>query len=365
MKRNTTIDIIKGLGIILIVAGHSGSPVYNFVYLFHVAIFFIASGYCYNPKYSENLSSVFSFIAKKFKTLWLPYVLCNSLFVLLHNFFIKIHVYTNDPTILEYVSGAHICLTDALSVKQMLLYIVKNLFFIGGTQIGGATWFLACLMYLLVGYCVLDYIIRRLFKRIPSNYIQCALSIIFLIFGYLCSQNGWSFAGIERFLSFYCFIFIGSWLNTSGFYHRTINASTHFVLLLGSFLPLLWLMNLGSVNVAGNGYPNPIFLLAATLLGWQFLYEAATFAQKLPRLTKALIAIGQSTISIMIFHFLAFKTVSLMIVLLYKLPFCLIAAFPNLYGDKGWWILYTLVGVLLPFALHKIYIRVRHFICAL
>lgn len=343
MKRNTTIDMLKGFGIILIVIGHSGSPFYHFVYLFHVAIFFIASGYCYNPDYSRDLHSVLSFVTKKFKTLWFPYVLWNSVFVLLHNVFVKINVYNSSP----------------LSLKKMLISILKNCFFIGGTQMGGATWFLACLMYLTVGYCILDYLFRRIIRRIPSIHIQSIFSIIFLALGYLCSQRGWGFAGIERFLSFYCFIHIGFLLRTSGIYDRVWKVWTHLALLLGSLIPLLFLQHRGTIDICGNSYPNPAFLLISTLLGWQLLYELATLVQKIPRLTGVLSAIGQSSLSIMIFHFLAFKPVSLLIVLLYKEPLSSIAAFPNLYGNQGWWILYTLVGVSVPFAFHQIYRRAR------
>lgn len=48
--RNTKIDVIKGMAIILVVLGHCGFPATNFIYLFHMAVFFIASGYCWNEK---------------------------------------------------------------------------------------------------------------------------------------------------------------------------------------------------------------------------------------------------------------------------------------------------------------------------
>lgn len=44
LKRDSTIDIIKGFGIILMVMGHSGSPLTGLIYMFHMAIFFMASG---------------------------------------------------------------------------------------------------------------------------------------------------------------------------------------------------------------------------------------------------------------------------------------------------------------------------------
>lgn len=49
-KRDSCIDIIKGLGISFMVAGHCGSPITKFITLFHMAIFFVASGYCYKEK---------------------------------------------------------------------------------------------------------------------------------------------------------------------------------------------------------------------------------------------------------------------------------------------------------------------------
>ena len=37
--RDATIDILKGIGIILMVAGHCGAPFTSYIYLFHMAIF--------------------------------------------------------------------------------------------------------------------------------------------------------------------------------------------------------------------------------------------------------------------------------------------------------------------------------------
>lgn len=50
--RNKNIDIIKGIGIILIVAGHALSPYSIWFSSWFVQIFFIASGYLYNEQYS-------------------------------------------------------------------------------------------------------------------------------------------------------------------------------------------------------------------------------------------------------------------------------------------------------------------------
>lgn len=71
-ERNISIDIIKGIGIILMVGGHCGMPFTHFIYLFHMAIFFMASGYCFNASNSETMQDVLSFVKRKFKGLWFP-----------------------------------------------------------------------------------------------------------------------------------------------------------------------------------------------------------------------------------------------------------------------------------------------------
>ena len=54
-KRIPEIDILKGIAIILVVIGHTRVPGNSFIYLLHMAVFFIASGYFYSEKSSEAL----------------------------------------------------------------------------------------------------------------------------------------------------------------------------------------------------------------------------------------------------------------------------------------------------------------------
>jgi len=107
-SRNVEIDILKGIGILLMVAGHSGVPFTRFIYLFHMAIFFIASGYCYKVYYSDSLENTLIFMKKRFISLWIPYVFWGILYTVLNNWFIHLNIYTDNPLILNYtnVGGA-------------------------------------------------------------------------------------------------------------------------------------------------------------------------------------------------------------------------------------------------------------------
>ena len=79
------VDIAKGIGIILVVFGHIKYIYCDEIYLvikqFHMPLFFI-SGY-FIKICNINLKSE---IYKKIKTLYVPFVVINVLFVVLHNF---------------------------------------------------------------------------------------------------------------------------------------------------------------------------------------------------------------------------------------------------------------------------------------
>lgn len=57
-------DIVKGIGIIAIVLGHSCYFAVGFVYLFHLALFFFVSGYLYSEK--KYGDAPFAFFGNRF-----------------------------------------------------------------------------------------------------------------------------------------------------------------------------------------------------------------------------------------------------------------------------------------------------------
>lgn len=171
-NRNISIDIIKGIGIILMVGGHCGMPFTHFIYLFHMAIFFMASGYCFNASNSETMQDVLSFVKRKFKGLWFPYVLWTAVFSLLHNVFIKTGIYSPDPW----------------SISEIGKNIIKSFFLHGHTQLGSALWFISTLMQIAVLYCCIDYVIKKVTVSKKANFLlQGAVSIVFLAVGYRCA----------------------------------------------------------------------------------------------------------------------------------------------------------------------------------
>lgn len=82
------IDILKGLGIFLVILGHTikNNDLYLWIYSFHMPLFFFISGYLMNPQ--TKLVCYKSFVWKKAKSLLLPFVFFR-IFLVIYWFFIE------------------------------------------------------------------------------------------------------------------------------------------------------------------------------------------------------------------------------------------------------------------------------------
>lgn len=94
--RDFTIDIGKGIAIILMCVGHSYVCTFldTFIYLFHMAFFFMMSGYFFREK---NLASPKTFLWKRIKGLYFPFVKWAFIFVALHNVFTTLGIIREKP----------------------------------------------------------------------------------------------------------------------------------------------------------------------------------------------------------------------------------------------------------------------------
>ncbi|MGL4403323.1 MAG: acyltransferase family protein, partial [Fusobacteriaceae bacterium] len=69
MKRNHTIDIVKGLGIFLVILGHNPNPLNGYIFSFHMPLFFILGGI-----YHSSKGEYLTFLKKKANALLVPYI---------------------------------------------------------------------------------------------------------------------------------------------------------------------------------------------------------------------------------------------------------------------------------------------------
>ena len=368
-KRIEELDIIKALAIICMVLGHSGFWGTGFVFLFHMAVFFIASGCTYSSRSSDSTGNVIDFIRKKIVRLWFPFFFWRTLWTLLNNWFIRVNILTDNPELLEYTKSMKIMNLNSqppavhmMSVREMLVNIVNSAFFRGFSKVGGALWFLGTLFFVSVSFCIADYLIKKIFRRDPL-FFQVVISVILLGFSYYCHITGFGLDALARLSCSYYLFFLGTVLMRFRNRFAQIGRGKMLAAFAVSFVILIIMDAMGhhkiQITIGSNFYPNPLFFAAASVCGWVFLYSISYFLKNTP-LKKPLTVIGSCTMGILALHYLSFKIVCAIVVKVYGLPSFCIAARPHLYGDTGlWWLAYTVVGVTVPVLLNMLYRRVK------
>lgn len=350
--RNTNIDIIKGICIILMVWGHAAGPFKHWIYLFHMAVFFIASGILWDDMRVSDLHKCKVFLLKKIKSLWLPFVLCNAVFNVMHNFFLGMGIYSDNPRFLKIVTGANNYLQTYRNAGETCKEIIKNLFFAGGSQLGGGTWFLRTLFQLLMVYMVVIYISEKFNNK---KLLVCVSVFICMAGATVVSIYNLKFPlGMHNFFAAFVVFQAGVFLHNTcpG---RRISGHKYKVITV-SFITLCLLSRYGKIDMASGNITNIVFFLAASFAGWFLLYSIASC--KGIRENKFLIYTGQHTLSILVLHFLAFKIVTFIYILISNKNMLYLAAFPVIRNVPFLWFFYTVCGVAVPLFAENVF-----FIC--
>jgi len=343
---------MRGLGILLMVLGHSGFAGTEFIYLFHMALFFMLSGWLYKPEAGASLPGLRRFAEGRVRGLWLPFVLANTFFTLFQNLFLRLGILTNDPRILELPGQiTH----GPVTVKDIIGRTVHWCLLDGGTQLGGALWFFCVLFVLSLLYAGIDFALHRLWKDTLAA--QGVAAALLLGAGWLCQRRGFHLWNLEITASCYILFWLGAALRRLDL--QTLTKPQWAAAGAAAFAGLLLLGRFGGVGLAANAYPNPLFLVAASLLGWILVKAAALLSEAVPVLETALRVLGRHTVPIAVFHFLAFKAVTAAGLAGTGGDWYRLAAFPTLFTGGAWWLAYTAAGLCLPLAGALLWQRVK------
>ncbi len=148
-KRIDSVDILRALGILIMVMGHVGfGGVFDrYIHSFHMPVFFLISGYLYVSKPETGVGTQ---IFKRAQRLLIPYV-----FYAIINYMFWL--------VLSYNSEWYVPLV------RLVTYNTE------GLPIGGALWFLTAMFFAEVYYIILDRIIKN---SIARTIIIISISVI-------------------------------------------------------------------------------------------------------------------------------------------------------------------------------------------
>ena len=292
-------NTVKGFGILLVIIGHSCAWSVEYVYIFHLQLFFFVSGYLYNEsKYGDK---PFIPIKKRFFSLWVVYLILSLVLVILHNPLYDIGMQRLD--------------CERYTLKTFLLNVLYC--FIGDSKelLGGTLWFLPVLFLVMVILILLVYVTRLIEKATGRTWLKLVIQAIVIIpltyIGYrlIAAGKDWV-ADIQVVLAVLLYTWVGYLIRNywSGFSKIMENAITRTAAIIFAVLGfgfIYWYSTIhwvdlifGSVNITMY-IPGLIGIFASLVAAW--------LINKMPVINKAFRFLGDNSLIIMIVHYPVIK----------------------------------------------------------
>lgn len=328
---NQSVTYLKAFGIILMVLGHTMTSLAyfsQFIAMFHMPLFFFISGYCFKRKY---LNEPKSYLFKKVKSIYWPYLKWSVVFLACHNLFFHLNLYNASYGWGGYVSYLY----EWPEIWHRLGYIVFLM--TDHEQLLGGYWFMSAMFF----GTVVAFLTLKLLRREEIAW-GVNMAVCFAI-TYFELRNPFYNTMLQ---AFYTSTFI---LTGMTFAKREVPVFPRWAVALSLVLTFtgsfFWAMSIGQFPyVLGSIIP---FFVTAVLATWSF-YSMFTRLNEDSILTRSLTYIGKNTLTILTWHLLSFKMVSLLIILVADLQMERLAEFPVIfeYSYGGWWLIYAVVALL-------------------
>lgn len=348
-QRDTTFDIIRGIGIVLMVIGHIGYPLNSFIYLFHMALFFIISGYFFSNKCYQTISDVKKFIIRKIKTLYIPFISWNILLVLFHNFLISINVYSTTET--TYFRDVSFAPTHFYTITEIIKKIIFSLLFYHQEKFGGATWFLRVLFFVSIFSCIFYYIVQKYVSEKNRDYVITSIYTLACLIGYGFLKLHFNFYSIGTMFSVAFLFYLGIIIKKKNINFKNVYVNSCIFI---SSIVVLWISSLNNIKIelSANCYPNPLLLVLLSFCGFIFIKYIATCIVKFKLISDLFIFLGQNTLYLLLYNTIGFKIFTYLQIKLFNYPIVLMSSYPVIVNNiHKVWLFYLFSSIIGAFIL--------------
>lgn len=296
--------------------------------------------------------------------LYVPYLVCNTVFLFLNNLLIMLGIYTADADFL--MMGVDVSTNSAaviLDVKGILIRLIQIVFMVGGTQLGGPAWFFWVLFFvciLFTGICTVFQFVSMGKRKVFFILGLMMMSCFFLVLLRYIEIPVQEF--IQRdvlgFLLYVTGIFLRQIYNRLNEIQKAafMKGRAGSIICFACCILLLFRLNqIGSISIATGRFVNIFYLMTCSLAGWGML---VSFSRLLPeRVRQPLKYLGKHTRFIVCLHMLSFKAVTLAAIAVFDLPRMMLAVFPALESPEYLWPVYTAAGLAFPLLIEICWVK--------
>lgn len=333
-ERNVEIDIIKGLCIISIVFTHIGKPILWFG-------FFMVYGFYFVAGYTFHEMPFLEFAKNKIYRIYIPFVVVNVLSVYI------LRILSN---ICEKYSEANMNIME--NIKNSLMFNITNGFM-------APSWFLFPLFLILFIF----YILNRYLKN--EMIVLAFTAIIFLLthlFYDRLSVLQWCDCAFVNNVGSGLLIFnIGYLLKNKKHIEKKLFGGKYAIdAFVVCTIVMFYISNKVGLDLRAGYCSNTFYLIVAIWTGLYWCIFVSKFLAKSSIMSKILATVGRYSMSIMLFHILAFSVATLAIHALCKLPYPQYWAVA--YSDGIYGIITGIVGIAVPMLVVVIVKEIKQFL---
>lgn len=335
------IDIAKALAMISIIVAHSKIIyVQNIMYMYMVPAFFFFAGYVFN--YSDKTvdgSYCLTYARKKIAANWAPFVEYSALFILLHNVFLRIGIYTADPSFATLTAENEAASLWGGRVQELHTFrdgigrLLRAATFDITEEFTRPLWFLPALFTANIAIVCVFFLSEKTKKRILE---PLAVGVLFTV-GYLTHLPRYISSGLVGVI----FVYAGYLFRKN---QKKIPYKLWLFIVSGGIV--LYLSRRSTLGMISNVYTSPVTLLLSSACGLYCILCAAKWIEKNSAfLSKHLAFYGRNTLIALAFHLLFFKCVTVIQIVAYASDWIYLACYPVFHAQLPWPILYSVVGV--------------------
>lgn len=309
-KRESWVDISKGISIIAVVLGHISIiipswkllPLPELLFqLWHVPVFFLIGGFFIKD---EKLFNPFLFIQGKLKSIYLLILYIYIPVLILHNFWISIGFYDLG---IDYI-GKHV---TWWGVTDLLKNIIETILFAGREPLLGAMWFVYVLFIALCCLSLISSLIKKFVKN-DKQYEYVRFIVLFVLAILSCTlTNLYNFTipRANNTITAIWLIYIGMLMVQK----LHIVFDNVYLALIGLIIGWHTATIVGGVSLNKNSYETVIIL---TISSCACLYFLCYISKKIEKTFagKTLSMVGKDSFYIMGLHFFGFKICSLLLI---------------------------------------------------